>query len=163
MKQQKKLRMDKALFERISSPGFVNELKKMPNEIFESVDIDGRTLLTNVVINDDFDSVSYLVQHGANVNTMDNGGWYPIHFAVQKKLMRILVFLIENGANVNAQDKFGNSPLWRAVFSSMGDGDIIKVLLDNGADPDMNNFHEMSPRNLAETIANYNVLQFFPK
>ena len=47
-----------------------------------------------------------------------------------------------------------------AVFNSMGKGEMIKLLLAKRADKDLKNKHEVSPRELASTIGNYNVLQF---
>ena len=67
--------------------------------------------------------------------------------------------LLENGALTEVKDSFGNTPLFRAVFNSKGEGDIIKLLLVAGANPDSE--HGVSPRASASTIGNYDVKQFF--
>lgn len=47
------------------------------------------------------------------------------------------------------------------MFPSRGRGEIIKLLLEYGADKDRVNNHGVSPYALAQTIANYDVRQFF--
>jgi len=75
----------------------------------------------------------------------------------------IVKYLLEAGAEVDAKDSFGNTALHRAVFESEGRGEVIKALLDAGADQYVKNNYGVSPRSLAETIANYDVLPFLPK
>ncbi|NNM45400.1 ankyrin repeat domain-containing protein [Knoellia sp. DB2414S] len=53
------------------------------------------------------------------------------------------------------------TPLWVAVFESKGRGDAIQLLLDSGADPNVLNGSGRSPRDLAGTIANYDVSRYF--
>jgi hypothetical protein len=55
----------------------------------------------------------------------------------------------------------GNSPLFVATFNSRGRGDLIGLLLSDGANPDLVNRHGQSPRGLAGLIANYDIGQFF--
>ena len=69
--------------------------------------------------------------------------------------------LIEHGATIDVEDSHGNTPLWRAVFNSEGRGDLIRILLHAGADRQHVNKHGKTPLGLAETIANYDELQFF--
>jgi ankyrin repeat protein len=71
--------------------------------------------------------------------------------------MRIL---LRAGARVDAQDTRGNTPLWRAVFESRGRGDTIQALLAAGANPDLPNQSGVTPGQLAERIANFDVAQF---
>ncbi|MEM9492603.1 MAG: ankyrin repeat domain-containing protein, partial [Myxococcota bacterium] len=70
--------------------------------------------------------------------------------------------LIGRGANVNATDGYGNTVIARAVYDSRGRGEIIETLLAHGADPDIRNERGISAIELAHTIANYDVKQFFP-
>jgi hypothetical protein len=48
-----------------------------------------------------------------------------------------------------------------ATFESKGRGDLIRLLLAKGADPDAPNGSGVSPRHLAERIGNYEVKGFF--
>ncbi|MFJ7209884.1 hypothetical protein ACIQWR_40995 [Streptomyces sp. NPDC098789] len=49
----------------------------------------------------------------------------------------------------DAPDGQGNTPLWQAVFTYRGDGAVLSLLVEAGADPDRDNFHGVSPRRLA--------------
>jgi ankyrin repeat protein len=69
--------------------------------------------------------------------------------------------LLRAGAGVNSQNIHRNAPLWVAVFNSQGRGEAIELLLRSGADPDLLNRSGRSPRQLAETIANCDVAQYF--
>jgi uncharacterized protein len=48
-----------------------------------------------------------------------------------------------------------------AVFNSRGHGGLIAILRKRGADPYRKNHHGVSPLDLARTIANFDVAQFF--
>jgi uncharacterized protein len=69
--------------------------------------------------------------------------------------------LLDAGALVDPRDSYGNTPLFRAVFNSSGNGDVIKLLRGAGADPYAKNASGISPLKLARTISNYDVRQFF--
>jgi ankyrin repeat protein len=94
------------------------------------------------------------------VNAQNNEGWTALHFAAQDYQAEMARWLLEHGAAVDPQDQHGNTPLWRAVFNSQGRGNMISVLLGKGADADRRNRHGVSPRELASTIANYDVERF---
>lgn len=69
--------------------------------------------------------------------------------------------LLLAGAQVDARDRFGKTPLSVALFNVRNrDGEVIRVLLASGADPDLENNHGISPRRLAETVANYDLKRF---
>jgi hypothetical protein len=57
----------------------------------------------------------------------------------------------------------GGLSLWCATFDSRGRGDVIRLLLSKGADPDAVNDSGGSSRQHAERIGNYDVKQFFPQ
>lgn len=69
--------------------------------------------------------------------------------------------LVDVGANLELRDGYGNTPLARATFSSRGDGEVITILLEAGANPDATNEHGNSPRSLAKMIANYDIAKLF--
>jgi hypothetical protein len=48
-----------------------------------------------------------------------------------------------------------------AVFSSKGDGELIRLLRSNGADPMHRNRAGQTPVGVARLIANYDVARFF--
>jgi hypothetical protein len=53
------------------------------------------------------------------------------------------------------------TPLFKAVFNSRGNGDLIRLLRARGASPYATNKHGVSPLKLARTITNFDVRKFF--
>lgn len=126
------------------------------------VDRAGRTALANAVIGEDSEMVEMLLGAGANPNTPDKQGFTPLHHAAQRHTASVVKSLIAAGAIVDARDSFGNTPLFRAVFESRGRGETLLVLLDAGANQHARNDSGMSPRDLATSIANFDVLSLLP-
>ncbi|MER6925773.1 ankyrin repeat domain-containing protein, partial [Streptomyces spiralis] len=77
-------------------------------------------------------------------------GWTPLHFAADEQDAAAVGSLLAAGAGVDVPDEQGNTPLWQAVFTYRGDGAVLSLLVNAGADPDMDNFHGVSPRRLAD-------------
>lgn len=67
---------------------------------------------------------------------------------------------MEYKAEVDLKDNYGNTPLSRAVFNSQGRGGIVKLLIKYNADINLKNKSGISPLDLANSIANYNVKQY---
>ena len=125
------------------------------------INSEGRSLIFYAVLENNLEIVSLLLSKGVDINIKDKNGWTPLHYAVSEHLVDITKMLIEFGSDVNAKDSYGNAIISRAVFTSKGRGDIIQVLLQNGADPLMENDSGVSALSLAKTIGNYDVAQFF--
>lgn len=156
----------KKIFDKALSSLYKNDRESFNEAIVELDDInyqdkDGRSLLIYAVLENDIDLVEALINRGAKVNLNDNNGWTALHFAANEHLVAITKLLIKKGADVNAKDSYGNTVIWRAVFASKGRGEIIELLLDNGADPSIVNDSDVSALSLADTIGNYDVSQFF--
>ena len=115
----------------------------------------------NAVIDRDDALVNDLLAQGANPDETDSAGWSALHFAALDCGQAIVEMLVKAGAALNLQDKYGNSPLWRATMSYRGKEEVISTLLRAGADPDLPNEKGISPRSLANTIANYDTARFF--
>jgi uncharacterized protein len=107
------------------------------------------------------DEVRRLSQNSEAVSARDSDGFTALHFASMESQSDVVPILAAAGAEIDAQDRWGDTPLWRAVFNSRGLGATILALLAAGADPDVANKAGVSPRALAEKIANYDVAQFF--
>lgn len=102
-----------------------------------------------------------LIAEGAAVGQPDHKGWTPLHFAAQGWHVDVAAKLLDGGAEVDAVDSFGNSPLWRATYESKGRGELITMLLEQGASPDLPNYSGVSSRQLAAKIGNYEVARWF--
>lgn len=131
------------------------------NASTNSTDRKRRTALHYAAADGDVDEVRRLLEAGADANVQDADGWSPLHFAAQASSHGCTDALLRNGANPSLQDSNGNTALFRAVFLSRGEGEIIRALLNAGADPATKNAHGVSPLSLARTIANYRVADHF--
>ena len=60
-----------------------------------------------------------------------------LNLAVNSQNKKDVILLIENGANVNQQGELNFTPIQNACF--YGNLDIIEVLLENGAKPNIKN------------------------
>ena len=117
--------------------------------------------LVEAVIGNNAETIKALLSSGVDVDQQDKIGYTALHYAAQNYLLDIALLLLEHKASVDAKDNYGNTPLFRAVFNSKGRGDMIQLLLRFGADKNLKNNHGVSPLELAKTIANYSIVQFF--
>jgi ankyrin repeat protein len=125
------------------------------------VDSDGRTPLMHAVTQGRDELVNLLLQNKADPDVQDRNGFSALHFAAQDYRAFAGRALLHAGAQVDLKDRFGNTALWRAVFHSRGRGEMIEMLLKSGADRFIKNNSDVSPIDLAQTIANYDIKQFF--
>lgn len=115
-----------------------------------SVDADSRTALIHASIDKKIDLAKALIGWGANINVKDFQDMTALHFAAQNYDLAMCKLLVENGAEVDAQDDNGNTPLWRAEFESSGSTELQELMLKNGANDDLKNYHDVSPKDLRE-------------
>ncbi len=125
------------------------ELKKMTKTLHDAAQVN------------DVERVTELIAAGADVNAPGSQGFTPLHFAAQEPAVDAARLLLDAGATVDARDIHGNTPLFVAVYNSAGRGELIQLLREHGADPDVENNHAQTPRGLAGLIGNYDVKQFF--
>lgn len=97
----------------------------------------GENALMMAAFDGDFPTVKMLVL--AKKAAVNKPGWSPIHYAATNGHLQITQFLMANGAMVNALSPSETTPLMMAIGS--GNDELIKYLLDNGADLRMRN-HE---------------------
>jgi len=125
-------------------------------------DRDGRSELHHCALRNDAAALRTLLVSGAASNEADKLGFTPLHFAAQENARDAACVLLELGADSNAKNLLGNTPLWTAVYNYQGDGTLIQMLLEHGANPTMPNNQGKTPRDLAHLIANYDVRKYFP-
>ena len=103
-----------------------------------------------------FDGVIARVQaeldEGVDVNTEDEFGFTPLHFAAWFGHNEIAELLIENGADVNANALRGLTPLHDAATNISQE--IIELLIENGADVNAKDEEGFTPMDHA-TIWNH--------
>ncbi len=84
----------------------------------------------------DIVEVQRLLDHGANVNAIDENGWQPLHEAVHSGQLDIVKLLVERGADISAKTNNGGTPLWWAMGTFGDDHEVTQYLLSIDA-PDM--------------------------
>ena len=120
-----------------------------------------RTELHYAAVDGKHEDVVRLLAEGLDPNAVDDRGFTPLHFAAQDYYPEIAKTLIDAGAGVDPVNVNGATPLSVAVMNSRGRGDVIRLLLAAGADPDKPDRVGLSPRATAEMIANFDIKQFF--
>lgn len=99
----------------------------------------GEAALHIVVKRSDATYLTVLInQPGVNVNIQDREGNTPLLFAAERGWGPGVDALLRKKANVNLANNAGVTPLIRAV--QIHDGELVRKLLDAGADPDRADF-----------------------
>ncbi|MDB6025664.1 MAG: uncharacterized protein JWM68_1887 [Verrucomicrobiales bacterium] len=96
-----------------------------------SVDDEGRSLLSQAVGADSLEMVKALVENGADVNVGMPNGSTPLHVAIAMKRYEIATFLLEKKADVNKPLFDGVTPLMTAAEA--GDVHGVEILMAHGA------------------------------
>lgn len=116
--------------------------------------------LIEAVIDNNLKKLNQIISVGCDLDIKDQNGFSALHYASQNQLIEIVKTLLDNGAMVDIKDSDGNTPLCKAIYYSEGKGEVIKELLSHGANKNQKNNHGVSPLDLANMIANYDVKKF---
>ena len=98
------------------------------------------------------ETISTLLEKGAEVNAQDNNLWTPLHEAVSNSDLKTIARLLEQGADVNIQDKNLWTPLHESV--TINDLKTAILLLEQGADVNKKDKNYWSPLELAKLDEN---------
>jgi len=116
----------------------------------DAVDAQGRTALHHAVTNGNGEVIGVLLKFGASCSATDRAGRTPLHVVVNAETVHLLV---NAGANPNVTDKFGNTPLHHVATGYRYDlrsSEIVKFLIERGADASRRNAKGQLPRDLAK-------------
>lgn len=92
------------------------------------------TIFANTITQHDVDKTKAMLACGANINSVDEEGYYPIHLAATSGTREMIELLLANGARVNERSTItGDTPLHLAVVYNK-DVAVVKTLLEHGAD-----------------------------
>ncbi len=126
-------------------------------------DRDGRLPIHQAAVYGNLSDVKQMVKEGQDVSAADKKGLTPLHMASQQGHADVARFLLDAGADPNARDAWGNGALMKAVFAYRGDGALINLLLEHGADPDSKSISGKSPREMAITFNKAGLPELFGK
>lgn len=108
----------------------------------------GTPMLNIACRNDNFEFVEVLLDLGAELNAIsEDRGYTAVMDAVWRGNEKITKYLIDKGAELNTINKEGQTNLVLAVGANREN--IVKLLAENGADPDVKDMMGMSAYNYA--------------
>ncbi len=100
------------------------------------------------------DFIASLIEQGAEVNSRGESQNTPLHIAAMRSSEDVIEALITRGADVNAKDYRGMTPLHNALLYSdnIHGPQVMKKLLDNGADPFLKADIDGEEKNLLDSL-----------
>lgn len=101
-------------------------------------------------------SLSMLLYHGANANSVSHSGVTPLMLALMKSNFEMAQKLLEHGADLRLGDKRGNTALHRAVLAK--NLLVSKFLLECGASSEAANMDGATPLGLAMKAPDFAVM-----
>ena len=107
----------------------------------------------------DIDTVSSLIARGAKLNEVEKqDGWNALCFATAFGHYEIVMLLLEQkDADIQVIDEYGHSLLHMA--SSEGRVDLVKLFLQKGVDPSLEDVEGNTALTLAENTEVFDILE----
>jgi len=142
--------------------GDFDRVKKMIQdkpEIVNSQDNYGFSALHNVMSEEQFEIVAYLIKNDANVNIQNDRGISPLHLAGWPENVTLL---LNAGAEINIIDHQGNTPL----HSIAQERDevlgvlVVDSLVSNGATINLKNKDGKTPLDIASEAKNERIITY---
>ena len=123
-------------------------------------DKNGHTFLITSLANNNYKLTNYLLENGANPNQCNEFQVYPIHLSVTQDLKITKKLLAAKDFDINIQDDEGSTILMKACSyfpsvlqeqksSIQKQIEIIKLLIEHGADPDIKNQEGLTSLDIA--------------
>lgn len=137
----------------------VKKMVKDNSEIINSQDKYEFSALHNVMSEEQFEIVEYLIKNGANVNIQNDEGISPLHLAGWLENAKLL---LNAGAEVDIIDHQGNTPLHiiaQEVDEELGVL-VIEYLISKNANKDLKNNAGKTPLNIAIEAGNEEIINY---
>ena len=118
----------------------------------------GTPMLNIACRNDNYEIVEKFIGLGAEINaTSEDRGYTAVMDAIWKGNEKITAYLISKGADLNTINKEGQNNLILAVGADRVN--LIKMLVENGADPDVKDMMGMSAYNYSTLFRKEKITQ----
>lgn len=94
----------------------------------------------------DISEVKRLLASGRPLDAYDDISFTPLHHAVRGEHYKVAVLILDSGANVNAHDR-DNAGETAVAVAARGDyPEMVELLLQRGADPDISGWMAFTAR-----------------
>lgn len=92
-----------------------------------------------------------------NIDCFDDDGFTPLFATITEDshtgMKRMIRILLEYGAQINSRSRYGQTVLSHACdYRYRGNADAVKVLLKNGADPNLSSLQGFAPLHIASRM-----------
>lgn len=137
----------------------VKQMIKSDKGVINQSDEYGFCPLHNVMTEEQFDIVAYLIENGANVNTQNKAGIAPLHLAAYPENAKLL---LDAGAIIDIQDNNGNTPLHILAAEGRESYEVLEFLIQHRANKTLKNKEGKTALDIATSRndrANMNLLQ----
>lgn len=129
-------------------------LKKFTEESCNDINEFKMSLLQNSISDEEYEIANFLIEKECNLDNQDDRGYTALHYMLGSKNTKdyeLFDTLIEKNPNLELEDnEYGNTPLMEAVMNAKVPLEIIKKLLEKGADPHHKNKADVSPYNMVK-------------
>lgn len=128
----------------------VEALLSAPNIQAEVRNKKGESALMLCAIRGDLVLAKLLIEHDADVNKT---GWTPLHYAASgnsQNQVEMVRLLLDNSAYIDAASPNGSTPLMMAAM--YGRSDVLKVLIEEGADASLRNEKGLTAIDFAQQV-----------
>lgn len=103
-----------------------------------------------------------LLDNGSDANKKDNSGLNSLHLSVHTRDITFCRIILKNISNINDQNNSGDTSL--SIACNFELYDIINFLLDNNADPNIQDYaHEITPLIYSVNLNNPNITKILLK
>jgi hypothetical protein len=120
-------------------------------------DLLGNTALMYSIGEGDLETIKILLDNGANIK-IKGKEMSLLQFASNGD-RKLLKFLLKEGAEVDSQNIYSEPALYYAVMNKRKD--LIKILVENGANPHISNYQGKSPYSLAKNAEFKEIVDLF--
>jgi len=106
----------------------------------------------------DFDTIKYIVEHGADVNIKNVVGMSSLFVTTYLQNIKLIRYLLHKGADINTKDNNGITPL---IIASLGNNlNIVKLLVKRGSNVNIRSNDNYTALEMAQSKGNDDIVEY---